>query len=768
MAMHDTTSAASGVRLAQSHGLVLGAFVLTLFTSALLLFGLQPLFAKIVLPKLGGSPMVWSVALVFFQGVLLLGYAYAHVIVTYLSRKVGLFVHLGVLAVAALWLPIAYPAGWLEVPQSGVPLWLMGLFFAGVGFPFFAVSANAPLLQAWFASTGNPHSRDPYFLYGASNVGSFAALLCYPFLLEPLLPLGSQTAIWTFGYGLLCVLIACCGGILWALGRLNEAPAKAEEKIEHAASKPKWIERASWVGLAMVPSGLLVGVTAYITTDLVAAPFLWVVPLALFLATFVITFARKPVISHDMSLKLHALLIAPLYVMLFLHTGGIGILPLHLAVFFICAMVCHGELVKRRPDAAHLTEFFLWMSFGGVLGGVFASLIAPQIFTRVFEYPILLLAVFFCRSDFWAAVHKREWRQFWSFGLLAFMLVISMIEPVHAMLAGLIITLIACAIIVSVALTRNQTITQTGLVGAGMVFLLFFGNAHKPVDQVRSFFGVHSITSFQDSKYHLLMHGTTLHGAEQRKDDDGKPLTTRPEPLTYYHSGSPLAAAVRTMRERNGGALGQVALIGLGTGAMACHRNPGENWRFFEIDPEVVKIARDPSKFRYLAACGESEGIVLGDGRITLNREADQKFDVIVLDAFSSDSIPVHLMTKEAMDLYFQKLKPGGSLIFHISNRYMELASVVAATAAENGAVTYVSKKDDELWPSDLKSLKLSALVAVVGRKSEDLGNVAKSNRWLHIGQDRFSTPWTDDYSNILGALYRAQVSGVAPKVNTN
>jgi hypothetical protein len=753
--------------------MVLAIFSAAIFTSAMLLFGIQPLYAKLVLPKLGGSPAVWSVALVFFQAVLLLGYAYAHLLITKLKPFHAALVHLCVLATALAWLPISYPADWADVPQSGLTFWVLSLFAAGVGFPFFAVSANAPMLQAWFSRTGHPQARDPYFLYGASNVGSLLGLVSYPFVLEPLLSVTRQSLVWAGGYLLLCLLIFCC----WALvlrspPKTPYQPETVDSRLE--AGQPSLRARFAWMGLAMVPSGLLVGVSTFITTDLAAAPFLWVIPLALFLVTFIITFARKPLISYARILKLHAWLVAPVLPVMFFGWSGLYWMPVHLAVFFVSSMVCHGELIKRRPEAENLTEFYLWMSLGGVLGGCFSSLVAPHLFDTVLEYPILLSAVFLCRSDFWQAVQNGKLRQGWSFVVLGLLLAAGFFEQTQVALnlllsnypAAFSVSLIFLAVYLMFGLVYSvkYPVSQAGLVGMALVlvFTFRFDNfSQHIVETDRSFFGVSSVTADQDGKFHLLKHGTTLHGAEQRRDDLGELVEGRPIPLTYYHDASALVEAVDEVRNASGGLLRDVALVGLGAGSMACHRHQGENWRYFEIDPEVIRIARNPSNFRFLSECGESGGIVVGDGRIMLEKEADRKFDLIFLDAFSSDSIPVHLMTSEALEMYSAKLKPGGVLVFHISNRYMELGSVISSMAAELGGVSYISSLGKDLWVTNRDEYKLPALVAVVSKDPDSLGAIPHSDRWYEPEQKANSQPWTDDFSDVLSAIYRKHTAGL-------
>ena len=751
--------------------MVLGIYSAAIFISAMLLFGVQPLYSKIVLPKLGGSPAVWSLALVFFQAVLLLGYGYAHLLITKRKPYHGFLLHLCVLAAALVWLPISYPPDWMDVPQSGLTVWVLGLFAVGVGFPFFAVSANAPLLQAWFSTSGHAHARDPYFLYAASNFGSLLALVSYPFILEPWLSVGQQSMAWTGGFVILCLLIACC----WAI--IRKIPAKAEYRPETTdgalkPDKPATSLRIQWAGLAMVPSGLLVGVSNYITTDLASVPFLWVIPLAIFLVTFIISFSRNPVLSHSQSLKLHAWIVAPALPLMYLGWPGLYLFPLHLGVFFISSMVCHGELVKRRPKAERLTEFYLWMSFGGVLGGIFSSLIAPNIFDTVIEYPILLSAVFLCRGDFWKALKDGKLRQGWSFIVFGLLLAASFFEMTLQSLNDLflkfptaffiILMLSAAYLIFGLISSIRYPVTQAGLVAVGLLLALTFrfdNFSQRVIETDRGFFGVSSVTADRDGRYHLLKHGTTVHGAERRRDNSGALTKGPPVPLTYYHKDGALAEAVNEIRNSNDGLLANVAVIGLGTGSMACHGMPGEHWRFFEIDPAVIRIARTPSNFRFLSECGGDTDIIVGDGRIMLEKQPDNKFDVIILDAFSSDSIPVHLITSEALAIYFDKLKPGGALVFHISNRYLELGSVVSSTAATQDAFTYISSMKNGLWLTDKTEYVLPALVAAVSKAPGNLGQLPYSGNWYKLDKEHFSEPWTDDYSNVLGAIYRNQES---------
>src|ERR1700728_638819 len=376
--------------------LVLLVYTASIFVSALLLFSVQPLFAKMVLPRLGGSPAVWSVAMVFFQSLLLAGYVYAHVLMRIKSRVIPILVHVVLLIVAFSTLPLAIAARWGDPPTSGYALWLLGLFVASIGLPFFALAANNPLLQAWFVRTGHPDGADPYFLYSSSNIGSFLALLSYPLALEPLFSLRTQNLIWTGGYGLLIVLISACGVLLLRSPASTAVDVLAEDT---AAPAPAWILRARWIFLAAVPSGLLIAVTAHISTDIAAAPLLWVLPLSLYLLTWVLVFQSRPLLPHGWMLLAQRPAIAGVIVLLAIGGEQNLLLTLggNLLFFFVIAMACHGELARPRPAAKYLTGFYVALSFGGMVGGLFAGLIAPFAFSWIAEYPILLALAALCR-----------------------------------------------------------------------------------------------------------------------------------------------------------------------------------------------------------------------------------------------------------------------------------------------------------------------------------------------------------------------------------
>ncbi|HEV7258384.1 MAG TPA: fused MFS/spermidine synthase [Bosea sp. (in: a-proteobacteria)] len=675
----------------------------TIFLSAFLLFGIQPMFAKMVLPRLGGSPGVWSVAMVFFQAMLLAGYGYAHWLVSRCTVRRAALIHIALMGLVLLTaLPIGIASGFERPPQQGEALWLVMLFMASVGLPFFAVAANGPLLQAWFARTGHPHASDPYFLYAASNVGSFLALIAYPFLVEPFLTLSGQATSWAWGFGLLLAGIAACAGL--GLGRSIEASSTGGGSALVPTMVPAR-QKLGWVALAFVPSGLLVAVTAHLSTDVASVPLLWVVPLALFLLTFVIVFQRRPLLQPGWMLTAQLVLVAVLLLRMALQIklGWGGELALHLGLFFATAMVAHGELARRRPDAANLTQFYLWMSVGGVLGGLFCGLIAPAIFNSVVEYPLLIIAGVLCRPGF--------------------------------------------------TTIRLPRLVQLGLAGLALVgFCSLVATEQQRTDSIRSFFGVNKITDSADGRFRTLVHGSTVHGAQRLRNDDGTEVTGRPEPLSYYFTGGAIADGIDAVRQARGGKLDGVAAIGVGTGSLACQMRQSEGWTFYEIDPEVVRMATDPSRFSFFSSCAPDARFVLGDARLTLADAADGSLDLIVVDAFSSDAIPIHLMTTEAIGLYLAKLKPNGAVLFHISNRNMDLAPIVTATAHAKSLTTWIRSRQQT--PDLLAQMKYSPHVAMVARREEDVRLPAEQG-WVRQDAPGIARAWRDDYADVIGAIWR-------------
>jgi len=720
-----------------------------IFLSAALLFAVQPMFTKMVLPRLGGAPQVWSVAMVFFQAALLAGYGFAHLLTRYVPGRKSLFIQLGVMVAACLTLPLSIASGWGKPPAVGEAFWLLGLFTVSIGLPFFALAANSPLLQAWFARSDHPAAKDPYFLYAASNIGSFLALLSYPLIIEPLIRLYDQTWLWTIGFYILILLIAGSGYFLWR--SLDQAPATATAAESKAdAPAPTWRNTLSWIGLAAVPSGLLVAVTAHISTDVAAVPLLWVVPLALYLLTFVIVFSRRPIIPHNFMVAIQPIFIIALAaVMIFEPVKTIVyVIAVHIGIFFVLTLVCHGELAQRRPAPQHLTAFYMWMSAGGMVGGIAAGLVSPYVFNWIAEYPILIALAVLCRPGL--ALPKSYAEQIIFFGALGVaVLALVLFRAFEVDIDIDVFNWVIAALLIVTVLFWRDPLPFAAIVAFVLMahhFVIESGGSRT----VRSFFGVHKISESSDGRFRLLSHGTTLHGGQRIRDFDGNRITGRPEPIMYYYDGSAMAQILDAARARKKPI--QYAVIGLGTGTLACRAEPGDTVHYYEIDPAIIRISTDPSNFSFLTEC-RPVSITVGDARLTLAEAPDASYDVIIVDAFSSDAIPIHLLTREAMAIYRQKLVPEGIVAIHVSNRHLELASVVAGIANANGMVSRVNEGAD-VTENDAEYIFLGTVV-VAAVKDESFGPIAKSEHWELQKPDPKQWVWTDDYSNIIGSIIR-------------
>ena len=691
-----------------------------------------------ILPLLGGAPAVWNTAMVFFQLALLAGYFYVHLLTRHLSSRAQVGVHGAVLALGFVVLPFAVPAG-LVPPADTTPIpWLLGILAMGVGLPFLALSATAPLLQFWFTRSGATRGADPYFLYAASNLGSLLSLLAFPFLLEPGLSLRDQTRLWTACYGGLIAIVLLCA---WRLSPATPAAITT-------AARPAWRDRAAWIALAALPSSLLLGVTTHISTDIAAAPLLWVVPLALYLLSFVIAFAGSGLRLGGGLLKLQAGLIVGVGVLMLaaaaLQVGSLAAqLTIHLGSFFLTALVCHAELARRRPPAASLTHFYLALAIGGALGGTLNALLAPSLFSGAYEYDIALVAA--CALRILLPNAPREWRWMDLAApaiLFLFVAGFSLIwrDPASAGIAARALLLLPVALALY-GFSPRPARFAVGLAAVLAATPLMRG-ATDLLHQERSFYGVHRVTLIDHNSKIALVHGQTLHGAQFRDP------ARRRETLGYYSRFGPAgqAFAARPQAQR-------IGVIGLGTGAQACLSHPGQNVTFFEIDPTVVRIARDPSWFSYLADCAPNAEIDVGDGRLALVRRVDDRFDILVVDAFSSDAIPMHLLTREAIALYIDRLAPDGVLLLHISNLYLNLPPVVAAAAASLGLAGRI-----QLYAPDPPAVAQGAGTshwAVLARGEAALGTLAMDARWLPLPAAPGARIWTDDFSDLIGALLR-------------
>ena len=748
MGVSNLTASKSMRRGLSRDHIILAAFTLTIFLSATLLFAVQPMFTKMVLPRLGGAAAVWSVAMVFFQTALLAGYAYAHLLTRYTPTRVAIIIHLAIMIATSFTLPLAIATGWGRPPLSNEAFWLLGLFAASIGLPFFALAANGPLLQAWFARTDHPAANAPYFLYAASNLGSFLALVSYPFAIEPFLRLGEQRWIWSLGFYALIALIAGCGMPLW---HSSKAPTILAGESAAELAPPTWQSAIAWTALAAVPAGLLVAVTAHISTDVAAVPLLWVLPLALYLLSFVIVFQSRPIIPHWLVVGVQPLFIFLLLVQFFDPTGNIvGAIAINVSAFFVFALVCHGELALRRPPPKYLTAFYFWMSTGGAIGGITVGLVAPHVFNWVAEYPFFIVFAVLCRPGL--ALPSDPRTRYLLLGALALAVIILIGWSTY----GPDLDKVTFKVIVGVLLATTVLFWRTPLPFAAILaFVLAFNHIVWDtgyVARIRSFFAVHKVYDTSNDTFRVLMNGTTLHGAQRIRDATGKRLTGRPEIDMYYYDGSAMAQVMDAVRARIGGPI-RYAVIGLGAGSLACRAKPSDTVYFYEIDPTIVRIAQNPALFTFLSECRPKVPIVLGDARLTLADAPDGSYDIIYDDAFSSDAIPIHLLTREAMALYFRKLAPHGIVVMHVSNRNLELASVVTGIAAANGLTTRLNQ--DDYTDADSNQYKLVGTVAAIARNDQDFGTLTKSSYWVLQKPDPNQWVWTDDYSNIIGAIIR-------------
>jgi SAM-dependent methyltransferase len=726
--------------------------------------------AKGFLPVLGGGAAVWTTSVAFFQLALLAGYFYAHVAPSWLSPRRHAVVHVALLAVAAIALPLRAPA-YLVAPPSHQALWLFGRLAVSIGPAFVLLAATAPLVQRWLASTGHRDARDPYFLYAASNAGSLVALASYPVLLEPLLGLERQRRFWMAGLVVAVILLAACAVAAWRAGlaaparsaasRLPEktggASGAASANPPPAAMPPPASPstRLRWMMLAAVPASLLLSVTNYLTTDIVAMPLLWVVPLALYLMTFVLAFARRALVPPSRAVRIQAFLLLPLAAEMFMRTDASAqvLVPMHTVAFFVTALVCHQALARSRPAAERSTEFYLYVAAGGALGGLFNVFAAPLLFRNLFEYPLGLIAAALLRpapglapsGPASPATRRRD--LVLPLALAAALLV--GVKAAHAIetragpafgLGALVVLLAAAATIVYSFRDRPL---RFGLALAGIMIsgATYVKGARQPLYAARSFYGTHKVAQ-EPPTIRTLEHGNTTHGAQ-----DLAPAR-RHEPLTYYHRASPIGAvmaALRAQPQRR-----RVGVVGLGAGTLAAYAEPGELWTFFEIDPAVIDIARDRRLFTFLADARGDVDVVAGDARLSLAAARDATFGILVLDAFSSDAVPTHLLTREAFALYLRKLAPGGVIAVHVSNRYLDLESVVAASAAALGAAVLVDF--DRRSQEEDRAFKKSSHWMVLGRTPADLAPLAGAPRWR---APRAAGPgWTDDASNLWGALH--------------
>ena len=707
-------------------------FTVTIFTSALLLFFVQPLFTRIVLPQIGGAAAVWTTAMLFFQTVLIGGYVYAHLLTRHLPVRAQIGVHLALLCLAVIFLPLAVPAGWeynADQPVVTQTLWLYAL---GVGLPFAVLSANAPLIQSWYRRSGGPSAEDPYFLYAASNLGSLVALLAFPLVAEPLFGVTTIALAWSVGFiGL--------GALLLASGLSARQPVPTTTVKDGPATPISLRSIAYWVFLAFIPSSLMLGVTSKISMDVGSFPLVWVIPLSLYLLTFVLVFSPgSSLTAARLRLGLPIALAVLTFYSLRQSVSWLSV-SLLLAGFFCVALLAHRLLFESRPDARNLTLFYITMSVGGALGGIFNSIVAPIVFDRLYEIAITIclaaLLMIAKRSD--------QILRDLALGLAAVAVVFVPVLDIVPGLASLDPTtragLSVFLLLAALAALRKRGVAAAVTMVVALGIAAMFGQISAVMTD-RSFFGPHLVSD--DDGMRVYSNGTTVHGAEWL-EDFGK----RPRPLYYYHKNGPLARIVTARQAAGAHSFG---VVGLGVGAMSCYSQPGEDWHFYEIDRKVVDIAFNPALFGFMTECGSKAAIHLGDARIVLQKQTDIRYDVLIIDAYSSDAVPVHLATVEALDLYRSRLNPGGVLVFHISNRFYDLSRPLAAAAKALGMAGRVQTHAPDA--AGLADGDTASQVIALAVSEADLGPLATDPAWLPLPVVT-QAPWTDDHANLLSAL---------------
>lgn len=792
---------------------MLALFSVAIFSGALLLFLVQPMVAKLILPLLGGTPGVWNTCMVFFQAALLSGYAYAHALSRLRSVRTQVIIHAILLVAMVVFLPIGLPTGeaWKPPAEQTPVWWTLLVLLKAAGGPFFIAAATGPLVQRWFSRTDHPHARDPYFLYAASNAGSLIALIAYPLLVEPAVGVRGQAWGWAGAYVLQGLLLVCCG--VWMLRRLAPAPAGVGATT---SERPRWSDRARWVALAAVPSSLMLGATTYLTLDVAAVPLFWIVPLAIYLLTFIIAFGPGGTRLGRWSGWLLAPLVVVTAVVYALDLREpIGFLfALHLGVLLLAGLALHGRLAGERPAADRLTEFFLLLALGGVLGGAFNALLAPVLFTTLAEFPIalvaaLLLAPRFPRAgeatipprthrvagaldvllpacvaltlvasqlkwmDYWAIVPavSRAWQTLglpwtpvnWNaaIGLAIPVLITLLLIPDRvrfALAAGALLLVPKLIAIYSPEVIHAErtfftTLSVRRLGGGPSPAANDAGVSGENADNAGRARTVDGVEPRAPRITHDFYHGRIIHGTQL----DFGPA---PEPTAYFSRPGPVGDvwdALSEARASEGGALRRVAVVGMGIAVLAAYGQPGQEFTFYEIDPGVVRIAQKPALFTYYRQCQATTRTVLGDGRLTLAAAPAGHYDLIFLDAFSSDAVPIHLLTREAIEGYLRTLAPGGVLMFNVTNRYVDLEPVLARAAAELGLTALVRDEDRLTLERTRQGHTISKWVALTRPSAADdvaarlRGRLVEPWRAADVRAD--VRLWTDDYANILSVL---------------
>jgi hypothetical protein len=737
--------AAAGARRGSTARVREAAIVVLFSATALLgcalLMGFEPMFARMVLPRLGGSPAAWTGCMALFQTSILSGYLYAHLAPRYLGLRHHAVAHMAVLLLPLPFLPIALPAAGGEV-AAGPMLSLLGVFVTCAAVPFLVVSTTAPLLQRWFVATGHRAGDDPYYLFAISNAGGLIALVAYRLWIEPALRPSAQAWVWTSVYVVFYALVAACAGVMRA--RVPE-DAPIETRPLDTPPIPRSL-RLRWVALAFVPSSYLLGVTSFTSGDIVAVPLFFLAPLAVYLLTFVIAFSRPSLIRQEFACRLWPPMVLGIALLMAAHvTQPAWLTPaLHLVAFFFAALGCHGELARLRPSRTRLTEFYVMLALGGALGGLLNAVAAPVIFHEAYEYPLMLGLVGLLLPTFAPRMPRR--------GVIAQVAVPIFVGCVafggpfvlRRLTVGwplLIVPVLAVGVLAAM-LVREHRLSFA----AALVMLLAAASTAWPdgngrvLETQRSFFGIHRVVRDEGNRFTDLYQGATILERQSVKAPD--------EPLTYYHRAGPAGDVMRLLPHD------RTAIVGLSAGSLAAYAGCGDDFTFFEVDPTVRTLAEDSGHFTFLPAArerGAKIDIVLGDARLTLGDLPDHSLDMLVLDAFSGGgAIPSHLLTREAGQLYLRKLKEDGVIAMHVSNAYMDLRPVAAALAADRRCACLM-RCDTEVSPAEMAGGRLPSQWVVLAPKRAALQPLEQTGRWRAVPSH--SRAWTDDYSDVLGAM---------------
>lgn len=727
-----TLSTVNGRGAAYPAGLLITAvYTATIFSSAVLIFWIEPLFPKMILPAVGGTAATWVTALMFYQAALLLGYLYSFLLTRRGSPRRQAAIHLAVFALAAMTLPPT-----LHPPSAALAGWpvlqVLAMLTAGIGAPLFVLSATAPLVQQWFTHTAHEDARDPFFLYVASNVGSLGALIAYPVLVEPNLGVAAQTHLWAAGFAVLAALIL--GSAMLAR---TSAPAVAlpERAPVRRSASSVWPERALWLLLAAVPSSLLSGTTTKIATAMSSGPLFWVLPLAIYLLTYALAFARRRIVPVRLVMLAQPVLLAPLVLEGFGWKAVVGAWPMALAILallFVSAYICHRRLAESRPAAERTTEFYLCVALGGLVGGAFNAIVAPSLFQVVAEYPLALVLAMALRPGDGDRLRLQD--LLIPLGLGAAATAALWLSPAGARGTTSFVVSVAFAVM----MIRLATVPVRLAAGLGVAFLVGSPVNDPAQYHARNFYGLVRVLRDPAANATVLYNGATIHGIQSLDP------ARRDEPTTYYHRRGPLGDAIGVLGTER--PLGSVAAIGLGAGTIACYASGDSRWTFYEINPVVIDVARDPRYFSFLADCRPEARLRLGDGRLLLATEPG-RFDLIVLDAFSSDAVPAHLLTVEAFSSYLGKLAPGGMIVANISNRYLDLGPILAGAAARLDLAAV------QRFDPTFEGLALGSTWLVMARSPETLGPLLAMPGWRRLTGSG-EQAWTDDRSDLLRPLW--------------